>query len=169
MIADKYDKRSIAIFVKTLEVGIMLLAAPLAAAKDEDPYLWLEDVGGEKALAKIKSEGKLNARERVRHERVDRLGRRGHRHRLADLAAQDARAFRVDPAELVVAVRGFRQQQIAHALQIRPVLFLQQQCHRIWLRIGGQATVIAYSEGTSVLRLLGKAYIRIASWLSYLY
>jgi multidrug resistance efflux pump len=37
------------------------------------------------------------------------------------------------------------------------------------LRIGGQASVIAYSEGTSVLKLLGKVYIRIASWLSYLY
>ena len=37
------------------------------------------------------------------------------------------------------------------------------------LRIGGQASVIAYSEGTSVLKVLGKIYIRIASWLSYLY
>ena len=37
------------------------------------------------------------------------------------------------------------------------------------LRIGGQASVIAYSESTSVLKLLGKVYIRIASWLSYLY
>lgn len=37
------------------------------------------------------------------------------------------------------------------------------------LRIGGQASVIAYSEGTGVLRLLGKVYIRIASWLSYAY
>ena len=37
------------------------------------------------------------------------------------------------------------------------------------LRIGGQASVIAYTEGTSVLKLLGKVYIRIASWLSYLY
>lgn len=37
------------------------------------------------------------------------------------------------------------------------------------LRIGGQASVIAYSEGTGVLWLLGKAYIRLASWLSYAY
>ena len=37
------------------------------------------------------------------------------------------------------------------------------------LRIGGQATVMAYSEGTSVLKLLGKAYIRLASVLSYAY
>ena len=37
------------------------------------------------------------------------------------------------------------------------------------LRIGGQASVIAYSEGTGLLRLLGKAYIRLASWLSYVY
>ena len=37
------------------------------------------------------------------------------------------------------------------------------------LRIGGQASVIAYTEGTGLLRLLGKAYIRLASWLSYVY
>ena len=37
-----------------------------------------------------------------------------------------------------------------------------------YLRIGGQASVMAYSEGTSLLKLLGKAYIRVASWLSYL-
>ena len=37
------------------------------------------------------------------------------------------------------------------------------------LRIGGQASVIAYTEGTGLLRFLGKAYIRLASWLSYVY
>ncbi|HWM29847.1 MAG TPA: HlyD family secretion protein [Woeseiaceae bacterium] len=37
------------------------------------------------------------------------------------------------------------------------------------LRIGGQASVIAYSEGTGLLRLLGKAYLRLAGWLSYVY
>ena len=37
------------------------------------------------------------------------------------------------------------------------------------LRIGGQASVIAYGEGTTLLRFLGKAYIRVASWLSYAY
>jgi multidrug resistance efflux pump len=37
------------------------------------------------------------------------------------------------------------------------------------LRIGGQASVIAYSEGTTLLRLLGKVYIRVASCLSYAY
>jgi multidrug resistance efflux pump len=37
------------------------------------------------------------------------------------------------------------------------------------LRIGGQVSVIAYGEGTGVLRLLGKIYIRIASWMSYAY
>jgi len=37
------------------------------------------------------------------------------------------------------------------------------------LRIGGQATVMAYSEGTSILKLLGKAYLRLASVLSYAY
>jgi multidrug resistance efflux pump len=37
------------------------------------------------------------------------------------------------------------------------------------LRIGGQASVIAYSEGTTVLKLLGKVYIRLASFFSYAY
>lgn len=37
------------------------------------------------------------------------------------------------------------------------------------LRVGGQASVIAYGEGSTVLRVLGKLYIRIASVLSYAY
>jgi multidrug resistance efflux pump len=37
------------------------------------------------------------------------------------------------------------------------------------LRIGGQASVMVYSEGTGLLKLLGKAYIRIASLLSYVH
>jgi multidrug resistance efflux pump len=37
------------------------------------------------------------------------------------------------------------------------------------LRIGGQASVIAYSEGPGVLKLLGQVYIRLMSWLSYAY
>ena len=37
------------------------------------------------------------------------------------------------------------------------------------LRVGGQASVVAYTEGHAVLRLLGKAYIRLMSWLSYAY
>jgi multidrug resistance efflux pump len=37
------------------------------------------------------------------------------------------------------------------------------------LRIGGQASVIAYTEGAGLLRLLGKAAVRLASWLSYAY
>lgn len=45
----------------------------------------------------------------------------------------------------------------------------QDEALRDQLRIGGQASVIAYSEGTTVLRLLGKVYIRVASWLSYAY
>jgi multidrug resistance efflux pump len=45
----------------------------------------------------------------------------------------------------------------------------QHEALRGQLRIGGQASVIAYSEGTGLLRLLGKAYIRLASWLSYAY
>jgi multidrug resistance efflux pump len=45
----------------------------------------------------------------------------------------------------------------------------QDANQRKQLRIGGQASVIAYGEGTTVLRLLGKAYIRAASYLSYAY
>jgi multidrug resistance efflux pump len=37
------------------------------------------------------------------------------------------------------------------------------------LRIGGQTSVIAYAEGHGLLRLLGEAYIRLMSWLSYAY
>ncbi|MFV8818794.1 HlyD family secretion protein [Haliea sp. E17] len=37
------------------------------------------------------------------------------------------------------------------------------------LRLGGQASVIAYSEGHWLLRMLGKAYIRVLSVLSYAY
>ncbi len=37
------------------------------------------------------------------------------------------------------------------------------------LRLGGQASVIAYSEGHWVLKLLGKAYIRLLSILSFAY
>lgn len=37
------------------------------------------------------------------------------------------------------------------------------------LRIGGQASVIVYAEDAGLTRLLGKAYIRLMSWLSYAY
>jgi multidrug resistance efflux pump len=37
------------------------------------------------------------------------------------------------------------------------------------LRVGGQASVIAFSEGTGLLRILGKIYIRVASFFSYAY
>ncbi len=37
------------------------------------------------------------------------------------------------------------------------------------LRIGGQASVIAYSEGHGLLAVLGRLYIRLMSWLSYAY
>ena len=45
----------------------------------------------------------------------------------------------------------------------------EQQALRDQLRIGGQASVIAYAEGHGMLKLLGKAYIRLMSWLSYAY
>ena len=45
----------------------------------------------------------------------------------------------------------------------------QQEALRGQLRVGGQASVIAYSEGHAILQLLGKAYIRLMSWLSYAY
>jgi len=37
------------------------------------------------------------------------------------------------------------------------------------LRVGGQASVIAYSDKHRLLRLLGRGYIRLMSWLSYAY
>lgn len=37
------------------------------------------------------------------------------------------------------------------------------------LRIGGQVSVIAYSEGHFVLKLMGKVFIRLVSWFSYAY
>jgi multidrug resistance efflux pump len=37
------------------------------------------------------------------------------------------------------------------------------------LRVGGQASVIAYGEGSGLLKLLGMLYIRVASLLSYAY
>lgn len=37
------------------------------------------------------------------------------------------------------------------------------------LRIGGQADVIVYTDGHSVLKMLGEIYIRVLSWLSYAY
>jgi multidrug resistance efflux pump len=43
----------------------------------------------------------------------------------------------------------------------------QDRALREKLRIGGQASVISYSEGAGLLRLLGKAQIRLASLLSY--
>ncbi len=46
---------------------------------------------------------------------------------------------------------------------------VQQEQLRKHLRVGGQASVIAYSEGHFVLKLLGKLYIRLISWFSYAY
>jgi len=37
------------------------------------------------------------------------------------------------------------------------------------LRVGGQAAVLTYGEGSGLLRLLGKLYIRVASLLTYAY
>jgi multidrug resistance efflux pump len=45
----------------------------------------------------------------------------------------------------------------------------QQAELRDHVRIGGQVDVIAFSEGHPLLRMLGKAYIRLMSWLSYAY
>jgi multidrug resistance efflux pump len=40
---------------------------------------------------------------------------------------------------------------------------------KLQLRVGGQASVIAYSEDHGVLTFLGELYIRLMSWLSYAY
>ena len=45
----------------------------------------------------------------------------------------------------------------------------QQRDLRRQLRIGGQASVIAYGEGAWITKLLGKAYIRLMSFLSFAY
>ena len=37
------------------------------------------------------------------------------------------------------------------------------------LRIGGQADVIAYTQGSPLLKMLGEIYIRFQSWISYAY
>ncbi len=37
------------------------------------------------------------------------------------------------------------------------------------LRIGGQASIVAYNSGLGLLQVLGAAYIRLMSWLSYAY
>jgi multidrug resistance efflux pump len=37
------------------------------------------------------------------------------------------------------------------------------------LRIGGQASVIVYSDDAAITRFLGRIYIRLMSWLSYAY
>ena len=45
----------------------------------------------------------------------------------------------------------------------------QSERLREQVRVGGQADVIAYTEDGGLLRVLGKAYIRLLSWLSYAY
>jgi multidrug resistance efflux pump len=45
----------------------------------------------------------------------------------------------------------------------------QSERLREQVRVGGQADVIVYTEDGGLLRLLGKAYIRLLSWLSYAY
>jgi multidrug resistance efflux pump len=40
---------------------------------------------------------------------------------------------------------------------------------RDYVRIGGQVDVMAFSDESAILRLLGKAFIRLMSWLSYAY
>jgi multidrug resistance efflux pump len=45
----------------------------------------------------------------------------------------------------------------------------QQQGLRGHLRVGGQASIIAYPEGHDFIGRLGRIYIRFMSWLSYAY
>ena len=37
------------------------------------------------------------------------------------------------------------------------------------VRVGGQAEVLVYTDKHPVMNLLGRLYIRVMSWLSYLY
>ena len=45
----------------------------------------------------------------------------------------------------------------------------RRRTDQIDLRLRGQASVIAYPEGHGVLRVLGKFYIRLMSWFSFVY
>ncbi|MCG6860655.1 MAG: HlyD family secretion protein [Chromatiaceae bacterium] len=45
----------------------------------------------------------------------------------------------------------------------------QSEALHAQLRVGGQASVIAYSDQAGLLRTLGELYIRLMSWLSYAY
>ncbi len=45
----------------------------------------------------------------------------------------------------------------------------RQEELRRQLRVGGQASVIAYTQADGLLNLLGRAYVRLMSWLSYVY
>lgn len=46
---------------------------------------------------------------------------------------------------------------------------MQQEQLRNQVRVGGQVEVMAYSEGNPVLKPMGKVYMKLMSWLSYLY
>ena len=46
---------------------------------------------------------------------------------------------------------------------------MQDEILRRQLRVGGQASVIAYGDGHEWLNMLGRAYIRLMSYLSYAY
>ena len=37
------------------------------------------------------------------------------------------------------------------------------------VRVGGQAEVLVYTDKHPLMNLLGRVYIRVMSWLSYLY
>jgi len=45
----------------------------------------------------------------------------------------------------------------------------QEGMQRHQLRVGGQVDVIAYTSEARLLRILGKAFIRFMSWISYVY
>jgi multidrug resistance efflux pump len=95
------------------------------------------------------------------------------------------RVFRGEVRSIGLGVSGGRTQPVGNLPAIQndrdwlrqaqrfPIIIAfdvtQDEALKDQLRIGGQASVIAYSEGTSVLRLLGKLYIRVKSWLSYAY
>lgn len=99
--------------------------------------------------------------------------------------AMPGRVFQGEVRSIGLGVSGGRNQPVGNLPSIQndrdwlrqaqrfPVIIAfdagQDEALKEQLRIGGQASVIAYVEGTTVLRLLGKVYIRIASWLSYAY
>ena len=71
----------------------------------------------------------------------------------------------------------FRYQKGKHVMATPAVLVLRADCEfdagkrptLQGLRVGGQAEVMAFPDAGNPLNVLGRAYLRLMSWLSYAY